>query len=144
MVKRVYGMADGDWDRLLALQGGRCAICGCTARERRLVVDHDHKTGAVRGLLCTRDNHDLLGAALFLLQRGLQAGVTIYAPAIILSTVLGWRLDLTIIFTGLLVFVYTVTGGSAAVSTVSIAATCAVDAVSVRRGRGGRYLLTGA
>ena len=58
----------------------------------------------------------LLGASLFLLQRGLQAGITIYAPAIILSTVLGWRLDLTIIFTGLLVIVYTVTGGSAAVN----------------------------
>ncbi|MCX6954480.1 MAG: sodium:solute symporter [Verrucomicrobia bacterium] len=58
----------------------------------------------------------LLGAAFFLLQRGLAAGVTIYAPAIILATVLGWRLDLTIIGTGLLVIVYTVTGGSAAVS----------------------------
>jgi solute:Na+ symporter, SSS family len=58
----------------------------------------------------------LLGAALFLMQRGLAAGVTIYAPAIILSTVLGWRLDLTIVCTGLVVIVYTVTGGSAAVS----------------------------
>jgi Na+/proline symporter len=58
----------------------------------------------------------LLGAGLFLLQRGLAAGVTIYAPAIILSTVLGWRLDLIIVFTGLLVIVYTVTGGSEAVS----------------------------
>ncbi len=58
----------------------------------------------------------LLGASVFLMQRGLAAGVTIYAPAIILSTVLGWRLDLTIIGTGLLVIVYTVTGGSAAVS----------------------------
>lgn len=58
----------------------------------------------------------LLGAGLFLLQRGLAAGVTIYAPAIILSTVLGWRLDATIVGTGLLVIVYTVTGGSAAVS----------------------------
>lgn len=58
----------------------------------------------------------LLGAGLFLLQRGLAAGVTIYAPAIILSAVLGWRLDLTILFTGLLVIVYTVTGGSEAVS----------------------------
>lgn len=58
----------------------------------------------------------LLGAGLFLLQRGLAAGVTIYAPAIILATVLGWRLDLTIIGTGLLVIVYTVTGGSEAVS----------------------------
>ena len=58
----------------------------------------------------------LLGAALFLLQRGLAAGITIYAPAIILSTVLGWRLDLTIILSGLLVTIYTVTGGSQAVS----------------------------
>ncbi len=58
----------------------------------------------------------LLGAGLFLLQRGLAAGVTIYAPAIILSTVLGWRLDLTIVCSGLLVVIYTVSGGSAAVS----------------------------
>ena len=58
----------------------------------------------------------LLGASLFLLQRGIQAGITIYAPAIILSTVLGWRLDLTIVFTGLLAIIYTVTGGSAAVN----------------------------
>jgi Na+/proline symporter len=58
----------------------------------------------------------LLGAALFLLQRGLAAGITIYAPAIILSTMLGWRLDLTIILSGLLVIIYTVIGGSEAVS----------------------------
>jgi solute:Na+ symporter, SSS family len=58
----------------------------------------------------------LLGASLFLLQRGVQAGITIYAPAIILSTVLDWRLDLTIIFTGLIAIIYTVTGGSAAVN----------------------------
>jgi SSS family transporter len=58
----------------------------------------------------------LLGAGLFLLQRGLASGVTIYAPAIILSTVLGWRLDLIIVLTGLLVVMYTVTGGSEAVS----------------------------
>jgi solute:Na+ symporter, SSS family len=58
----------------------------------------------------------VLGAVLFLVQRGFSAGVTIYAPAIILSTVLGWRVDLTIALTGLLVIVYTVTGGSEAVS----------------------------
>ncbi|MBI5424096.1 MAG: sodium:solute symporter [Opitutae bacterium] len=58
----------------------------------------------------------LLGAGLFLLQRGIQAGITIYAPAIILATVLGWRLDLTIVFTGLVAIIYTVTGGSAAVN----------------------------
>ena len=42
----------------------------------------------------------LLGAALFLLQRGLGAGITIYAPAIVLSTVLGWPLDATIVAAG--------------------------------------------
>ena len=58
----------------------------------------------------------LLGAALFLLQRGLAAGITIYAPAIILSSMLGWPLDLTIVLSGLVVIVYTVTGGSQAVT----------------------------
>ena len=58
----------------------------------------------------------LLGAGLFLLQRGLGAGITIYAPAIVLSTVMGWRLDLTIVCSGLLVVVYTVAGGCEAVS----------------------------
>ncbi len=58
----------------------------------------------------------LLGASLFLLQRGIQAGITIYAPSIILATVLGWSLELTIVFTGLVAIVYTVTGGSAAVN----------------------------
>jgi len=62
------------------------------------------------------DKTRLLGAGLFLVQRGLAAGVTIYAPAIIISTVLGWRLDLVVVFTGLLVLVYTVTGGSEAVA----------------------------
>jgi SSS family solute:Na+ symporter len=58
----------------------------------------------------------LLGAALFLLQRGLGAGITIYAPAIVLSTVMGWPLDLTIVGSGLLVILYTVTGGCEAVN----------------------------
>ena len=58
----------------------------------------------------------LLGAGLFLVQRGLGAGITIYAPAIVLSTVMGWRLDATIICSGLLVIAYTVSGGSAAVN----------------------------
>lgn len=58
----------------------------------------------------------LLGAGVFLFQRGLQAGITIYAPAIILSTVLGWRLDVIIIGIGVVAIVYTVTGGSVAVN----------------------------
>jgi solute:Na+ symporter, SSS family len=57
-----------------------------------------------------------LGAILFLIQRGLSAGITIYAPAIALSVMFGWRLDLTILLSGLLVVAYTVAGGSRAVS----------------------------
>lgn len=58
----------------------------------------------------------LLGAILFLLQRGLAAGITIYAPAIIVSTILHWPLDTTILLSGLIVILYTVTGGSQAVN----------------------------
>lgn len=58
----------------------------------------------------------LLGAGLFLLQRGLAAGITIYAPAIVVSTVVGWPLKLTVLITGALVVIYTVSGGSEAVN----------------------------
>lgn len=57
-----------------------------------------------------------LGAALFLVQRGLAAGITIYAPAIIISSILNWNLTATILCTGILVIIYTVSGGTKAVS----------------------------
>jgi Na+/proline symporter len=58
----------------------------------------------------------LLGAFLFLVQRGIAAGITIYAPAIVLSALLGWRLNLTIWLAGGLVIIYTVVGGTKIVS----------------------------
>ncbi|HEY9777576.1 MAG TPA: sodium:solute symporter [Planktothrix sp.] len=58
----------------------------------------------------------LLGAGLFLVQRGLGAGLTIYAPAIVVTSVFGWPLNLTVISCGLLVVVYTVVGGCDAVT----------------------------
>ena len=57
-----------------------------------------------------------LAAILFLVQRGLAAGITIFAPAIILSTILGWDLKLLNLTIGLLVIFYTVSGGTKAVS----------------------------
>ncbi len=57
-----------------------------------------------------------LTAILFLVQRGLAAGITIYAPAIILSTLLEWQLNWTILGIGLVVIFYTVMGGTKAVS----------------------------
>ena len=57
-----------------------------------------------------------LTAILFLIQRGLAAGITIFAPAIILSAVLGWDLTTLNVLIGILVIIYTVTGGTKAVS----------------------------
>jgi len=57
-----------------------------------------------------------LTAILFLIQRGLAAGITIFAPAIILSAVLGWDLVTLNIIIGVLVIIYTVSGGTKAVS----------------------------
>ena len=57
-----------------------------------------------------------LTAGLFLLQRGMAAGITIFAPSIILSTILGWNLGLTNMLIGFVVILYTVMGGTKAVS----------------------------
>ncbi|UZH55690.1 sodium:solute symporter [Salinimicrobium tongyeongense] len=57
-----------------------------------------------------------LTALLFLIQRGLAAGITIFAPAIILSAVLGWNLTTLNIIIGILVTIYTVSGGTKAVN----------------------------
>jgi hypothetical protein len=63
MIEKTYGLTAAEYDRLLAEQGGRCAICRARPKSKRLAVDHDHRTGAVRGLLCSRCNHDLMGSA---------------------------------------------------------------------------------
>jgi len=57
-----------------------------------------------------------LAAILFLILRGLSAGITLYAPAIVLATILGWNIVFTTILIGTLVMVYTVSGGTKAVS----------------------------
>jgi len=57
-----------------------------------------------------------LAAILFLVQRGLAAGITIYAPSIILSKILGWNLYVNIFVIGILVIAYTVSGGTTAVT----------------------------
>lgn len=62
-IEKVYGLAAYEYDAILKLQGGRCAICRGKPKSKRLAVDHDHGSGAVRGLLCSRCNHDLMGSA---------------------------------------------------------------------------------
>lgn len=63
MVAKTYGLELSEYEALLKLQGGKCAICRARPISKRLAVDHDHKSGAVRGLLCGRCNHDLMGNA---------------------------------------------------------------------------------
>jgi len=59
-LRRKFGITSEDYDRLLAEQGGRCAICRRKPNARiSLHVDHEHGTGRVRGLLCFRCNNAL-------------------------------------------------------------------------------------
>lgn len=77
--KRIYGLAEGEFDRLKELQLGVCAICKkAPTKGKSLHVDHDHKTGKVRGLLCPlcnvglgslQDSEEILVAALAYLRR---------------------------------------------------------------------------
>lgn len=55
------GVDDAEYARMLAAQDGRCAIPGCTRtpKTRRFHVDHDHRTGQVRALLCHLHNRFL-------------------------------------------------------------------------------------
>ena len=81
-LRNTYGITADEYDRMLAAQGGVCAICGETAItttfHKRLHVDHDHTTGVVRGILCQhcnralgmmRENPGLLRAAADYLER---------------------------------------------------------------------------
>ena len=62
-ILKTYGLTAEEYDALLELQGGRCAICRARPISKRLAVDHDHGSSLVRGLLCSRCNHDLMGAS---------------------------------------------------------------------------------
>jgi hypothetical protein len=52
-VVKTYGLEPGEYDLMYEEQGGTCAICQrATGKTKRLAVDHSHRTGEVRGLLC--------------------------------------------------------------------------------------------
>lgn len=81
VLRRKYGLSPQDYTKLLEAQGGKCAICGRAdpGRGKEWPVDHDHNTGAVRGLLCwkcnsalgmLRDSPELCEAAARYLRRG--------------------------------------------------------------------------
>lgn len=61
--RKTYGISLRDYNRMLLLQGKKCAICQkpATAFKNRLAIDHNHKTGKVRGLLCFYCNKRMVG-----------------------------------------------------------------------------------
>lgn len=61
-IQSTYGITADEYWALYDHQGGKCAICQrATGKTRMLSVDHDHKTGEVRGLLCNYCNRHVLG-----------------------------------------------------------------------------------
>lgn len=58
-LRRKFGLTLDEYENLLRRQGGRCAVCGRRPGKASLHVDHDHKTGDIRGLLCFRCNGGL-------------------------------------------------------------------------------------
>lgn len=60
-VRLKYGLTEKEYNKIYKDQNGKCAICGMPESElkKKLCVDHDHKTGKVRGLLCTLCNQAL-------------------------------------------------------------------------------------
>ena len=58
-LKYKFNLSQEDYDRLFVSQGGVCAICGSSPNGKVLCVDHDHKTGEVRALLCNKCNRGL-------------------------------------------------------------------------------------
>ena len=61
IIRRQYGISMEEFDELLEFQGGGCAICSKPIDElrRRMNIDHDHKNGKVRGILCSGCNTGL-------------------------------------------------------------------------------------
>ena len=69
---RRYGLTVDQYDTLVGIQNGGCAVCG-RVPDYELVPDHDHQTGAIRGLLCQGCNAGIgyLGDTIEALERAL-------------------------------------------------------------------------
>lgn len=74
-VEKLYGITGEEYDALLRFQGGRCYICRRIPRTKRLAVDHDHKTGEVRGLLCANNENGCNRAVIANLEAAVDGGL---------------------------------------------------------------------
>jgi len=78
-----YGITPGEYDRLIAAQGGNCPVCSSPLGTKRQTIDHDHRTGKVRGIVHWNCNlvlgnaqesiHVLRGAIAYLVRHGCRA-----------------------------------------------------------------------
>ena len=92
---RRYGVTVEQYEQMLKAQKGGCWVCGSTPKKRRLHVDHSHKSGKIRGLLCHRCNRGLAWfsdkserlrrAAEYLEQNGLDVENILKKPCIVPS-----------------------------------------------------------
>jgi hypothetical protein len=60
-LQSLYGISSQEYEALLAAQDGTCAVCDKPPIKRRLALDHSHRTGAIRGLLCNHCNLRVIG-----------------------------------------------------------------------------------
>lgn len=89
-LRRLYGIGEDDYELVLRVQGGRCAICHRVPEPgRNFNVDHDHKSGVVRGVLCPHCNRYVVGRARDAQQARRVADYLLSPPA---TTALGIRI----------------------------------------------------
>jgi hypothetical protein len=82
-IEKLYGITPEDYDRLFAWQGGRCYVCQRQPRTLRLAVDHDHRTGQVRGLLCANNENGCNRAVVANLEAAVDGGLSAAKRAVI-------------------------------------------------------------
>lgn len=74
-IQSEYGISREDYEALLEYQEGRCYICRRKPQRKRLAVDHDHRTGEVRGLLCANNENGCNRAVVANLEAAIDGGV---------------------------------------------------------------------
>jgi hypothetical protein len=82
-VEREYGISGEEYDALFRWQGGVCFICGRKPRTKRLAVDHDHRTGEVRGLLCANNENGCNRAVVANLEAAVDDGLSAARRAVL-------------------------------------------------------------
>lgn len=90
-IERQYGITGEEYDELFRFQGGRCAVCRRRPGKKRLAVDHDHRTGEVRGLLCANNENGCNRAVVANLEAAVDGGLAAARRAVAYLENSPWR-----------------------------------------------------